>query len=158
MPRELLLVWWIWWRCSLLFPTVEGKDICSLEWNSDHSTTVKVDTAGESNLRIKHAGYYYVYSQVTFSASGSIPLENIIRHIRWKPVDSNSRHRLSPQPEAKDEILLKSYCAPGQKPLCTASQGGVFRLEKDDELYVQVTDVSWVNYDWNATFFGLYKL
>lgn len=117
-----------------------------------------MDTAGESKLRIKHAGYYYVYSQVTFSARGLTPLENIIRHIRWKESVDYRQKGHSHQLEAKDEILLKSYCAPNQQPLCTASQGGVFKLEKDEELYVQVTDLNWVNYDWNATFFGLYKL
>ncbi|KAG5263372.1 hypothetical protein AALO_G00264130 [Alosa alosa] len=134
--------------------TGKGNAVRALEWNSDHSSQVNVDTEGDSRLRISRAGYYYIYSQVTFSIkNGTAPLENTIRHVKLKKPDNTWS-----KPQEIDEVLLKSYCPPTKLPLCTASQGGVFKLDKDDRLYVQVTNLSWVNYDWSATFFGLYKL
>ncbi|XP_076149139.1 CD40 ligand [Alosa pseudoharengus] len=134
--------------------TGKGNAVRALEWNSDHSSQVNVDTEGDSRLRISRAGYYYIYSQVTFSIkNGTAPLENTIRHVKLKKPDNTWS-----KPQEIDKVLLKSYCPPTKLPLCTASQGGVFKLDEDDRLYVQVTNLSWVNYDWSATFFGLYKL
>lgn len=137
--------------------TATDNQACALEWNSDHSTKANVDTAGDSRLSIKHSGYYYVYSQVTFSVKNSKAAPtNTIRHVKWK--NSVKLFGKKVELEESDEVLLRAYCPSNLSSQCTASQGGVFKLEKDEQLYVQVTDLSWVNYDWNATFFGLYKL
>ncbi|XP_031443132.1 CD40 ligand isoform X2 [Clupea harengus] len=137
--------------------TATDNQACALEWNSDHSTKANVDTAGDSRLSIKHSGYYYVYSQVTFSVKNSKAAPtNTIRHVKWK--NSVKLFSKKVELEESDEVLLRAYCPSNLSSQCTASQGGVFKLEKDEQLYVQVTDLSWVNYDWNATFFGLYKL
>ncbi|XP_062380627.1 CD40 ligand [Sardina pilchardus] len=134
--------------------TENDKGDCALEWNTDHSTKVNVDTEGDSRLRISHAGYYYIYSQVTFSIKNATSvLVNSIRHVKVK-----EQVKTWMKPEEIDEVLLRSYCPPQQLPLCTASQGGVFKLDKGDQLYVQVTNLNWVHYDRNATFFGLYEL
>ncbi|KAL2077189.1 hypothetical protein ACEWY4_026693 [Coilia grayii] len=137
-------------------PCTGGKDktMCVLEWNAEHSVMVNVDTVKDSRITIQYPGYYYVYSQVTFSINNSNePLKNTIRHVKRK---DNTNKYLSP--EESDEILLSTYCAPKSMPFCTASQGGVFKLEQGEELYVSVNNLSWVSYDWNSTFFGLYKL
>lgn len=117
-----------------------------------------METGGDSRLTIQHPGFYYIYSQVTFSSGNNKEvLRNTIRRIQKK--ESTSKYT---PPEEKDEILVSSYCLlktmPGMPGMCTASTGGVFKLEKDEELYVSVNNLTWVNYDSKATFFGLYKL
>ncbi|XP_028816476.1 CD40 ligand [Denticeps clupeoides] len=131
--------------------TVEDKVPCVLVWNNDHSVRVNVDTEGPSRLKIKQTGYYYVYSQVTFSK----------RDVKTSPQNSiikSTDQSLRETHNKKDEVLLDSYCSVGYTSQCSAFQGGIFKLEQDEELYVRVTNLTWVSPDWNSTFFGLYKL
>ncbi|NWI88488.1 CD40L protein, partial [Pitta sordida] len=103
----------------------------------------------EGKLKVKEAGLYYIYSQVSFCSKG----ENqapftlyIYLHI----------------PKEKDRLLLK-----GHKTQCTLKSdcalqsirvGGVFELQEDDMIFVNVTDSTKVNYNHGHTYFGLFKL
>ncbi|XP_036379698.1 tumor necrosis factor ligand superfamily member 6-like [Megalops cyprinoides] len=119
-----------------------------LLWNHKHSTLRNVDhLALRGMLRIRIPGDYYVYSQVTFSKMNpKIPLLQTI--IRQK-----GQAKL-----VEEDVLLKAFCSPTSGDVCTSYHGGVFRLEKDQQLYVNVTDLDLVNFDRSATAFGLFLL
>ncbi|XP_016423425.1 CD40 ligand-like [Sinocyclocheilus rhinocerous] len=118
----------------------------SLLWDKEQSLLqdVRLSTKRDK-LTIRYPGIYFIYSQVTFSKhSTSFGLKQSIRSIEPK------------KQEVKE--LLKSFCSldPNASNLCTASLAGVFRLEKDQQLYVTVANTSLVNRD--SCSFGLFKL
>ncbi|KAG7484295.1 hypothetical protein MATL_G00047870 [Megalops atlanticus] len=119
-----------------------------LHWNHEHSTLRNVvHFPLRGMLRIRIPGDYYVYSQVTFSKMNpKIPLlQTIMRQTgQAKP--------------AEEDVLLKAFCSPTSGDACTSYHGGVFRLEKEQQLYVNVTDRDLVNFDRSATAFGLFLL
>ncbi len=96
-------------------------------------------------LTIQYPGIYFIYSQVTFSRNS--PLSSLKQSIR---------STVPKKHQGKE--LLKSFCSlkPNTQNLCTASVVGVFHLEKDQQLYVTVTNTSLVNRD--SCNFGLFKL
>uniref|UniRef100_A0A672PTN8 THD domain-containing protein n=1 Tax=Sinocyclocheilus grahami TaxID=75366 RepID=A0A672PTN8_SINGR len=118
----------------------------NLLWDEEHSLLQDVQfSTKRDKLTIRYPGIYFIYSQVTFSKhSTSFGLKQSIRSI-----EPNKQ-------EVKE--LLKSFCSldPNTSNLCTASLAGVFRLEKDQQLYVTVANTSLVNRD--SCSFGLYKL
>ncbi|XP_016306497.1 CD40 ligand-like [Sinocyclocheilus anshuiensis] len=118
----------------------------SLLWDEEHSLLqdVRLSTKRDK-LTIRYPGIYFIYSQVTFSKhSTSFGLKQSIRSIEPK------------KQEVKE--LLKSFCSldPNASNLCTASLAGVFRLEKDQQLYITVANTSLVNRD--SCSFGLFQL
>ncbi|KAK2891189.1 hypothetical protein Q8A67_013832 [Cirrhinus molitorella] len=116
-----------------------------LLWDEGHSLLQDVRLSEQEKLTIQYSGTYFIYSQVTFSKnSHSTSLKQSIRIIRPK--------------KQEDKELLKSFCSlnPDSSNMCTASLAGVFRLEKDQQLYVTVTNTSLVNRD--SCNFGLFKL
>lgn len=100
-------------------------------------------------LQIRIPGYYYIYSQVTFSKM----------HPKT-PLAQTVMSRKSLEGEAGEELLLKAFCSLKNETgdICTSSQGGIFRLEERQQLFVNVTDLSLVNYEATATTFGLFLL
>ncbi|XP_043112699.1 CD40 ligand [Puntigrus tetrazona] len=117
----------------------------SLLWDEEHSLVQEVRLSNERDkLIIQYPGIYFIYSQVTFSKNSA--LSSLKQSIRITV------------PKKQDKELLKSFCSlkPGTQNLCTASQAGVFHLEKDQQLYVAVTNTSLVNRD--SCNFGLFKL
>ncbi|XP_058653051.1 CD40 ligand isoform X2 [Onychostoma macrolepis] len=118
----------------------------SLLWDEEHSLVQDVRLSNERDkLTIQDPGIYFIYSQVTFSKNS--PLSSLKQSIR------------STVPKTRQgKELLKSFCSlkPNTSNLCTASLVGVFRLEKDQQLYVTVTNTSLVNRD--SCNFGLFKL
>lgn len=117
----------------------------SLLWDKERSLLQGVQiTVKRDRLTIQTPGVYFIYSQVTFSRRATKnPLKQTI-------------NRSGPKNDNKE--LLKSFCTlhENTEEMCTASSAGVFRLEKDQQVYVTVTDRSLVNkkYCW----FGLFKL
>ncbi|XP_029518608.1 CD40 ligand-like isoform X1 [Oncorhynchus nerka] len=119
-----------------------------LEWNIGHSVRKNVQYYMSSWLKVLQPGDYNIYSQVAFS--------------KWHPkTPLASRVKLRKGETGEEKDLMTAYCSLGDQDhtdVCTAFQGGVFRLEPDDQLSVWVTDPSLVNYEEGTTTFGLYKL
>uniref|UniRef100_A0A671M288 Uncharacterized LOC107658100 n=1 Tax=Sinocyclocheilus anshuiensis TaxID=1608454 RepID=A0A671M288_9TELE len=118
----------------------------SLLWDEEHSLLQDVRLSNERDkLTIQYPGIYLIYSQVTFSKNP--PLSSLKQSIR----------STVPKKQQGKE-LLKSFCSLNPNPpnLCTASLAGVFHLEKDQQIYVTVTNTSLVNRD--SCSFGLFKL
>ncbi|KAG7465112.1 hypothetical protein MATL_G00172710 [Megalops atlanticus] len=116
----------------------------TLKWNRDHSLLMKVEyLTSPGALKIVVPGDYYVYSQVTFTkVHPKIPL---VQTIMRKSAD-------------KEDLLLKAFCSMRDEEAHTSFQGGVFRLEKEEQLSLNVTDMKLINFDVTATAFGLFRL
>lgn len=120
----------------------------TLLWDSSHSVTDKINFKPSSGtLTIKYPGYYLIQSQVTFSKAHE---KGTLRQTIWTQ-KTNSEVQMK---------LLVSFCSLPRTStipdVCTASQSGVFRLEKDQMLFVNVTDSHLVHLD--STTFGLFRL
>ncbi|KTF79891.1 hypothetical protein cypCar_00018153 [Cyprinus carpio] len=118
----------------------------SLLWDEEHSLLQDVRLSKERDkLTIQYPGIYFIYSQVTFSKNS--PVSSLKQSIR-----------ITVPKKEQDKELLKSFCSlkPNTSNLCTASVAGVFHLEKDQQIFVTVTDTSLVNRD--SCSFGLFKL
>ncbi|KAJ8347916.1 hypothetical protein SKAU_G00265050 [Synaphobranchus kaupii] len=57
-----------------------------------------------------------------------------------------------------EDLLLKAFCSLRSGQACTSYQGRIVKLEEGQQLYVNVTDLSLVNFDVTATTFGLFLL
>ncbi|XP_036404465.1 CD40 ligand [Megalops cyprinoides] len=116
----------------------------TLKWNRDHSLLMKVEyLSSPGALKIVVPGDYYVYSQVTFTkVHPKIPL---VQTIMRKSAD-------------KEDLLLKAFCSMRDEEAHTSFQGGVFRLEKEEQLSLNVTDMNLINFDVTTTAFGLFRL
>ncbi|KAJ3587874.1 hypothetical protein NHX12_011469 [Muraenolepis orangiensis] len=119
-----------------------------LQWNMAHSKRCRVDYYQASWLKMKQAGYYYVYARVSFSRGGA-PGQPLVSKVMLK-------HDETREPEDK----MKAYCSLGNRSIgqCTASQGQLLHLEVGNLLSVWVENATWVDYEKHATTFGMYKL
>ncbi|XP_036423786.1 CD40 ligand [Colossoma macropomum] len=130
--------------------TADQRD--TLIWDEEHSLVKEIRLNSKGIVTIDYPGYYFVYSQVTFSKGHmKVPLRQVI----WTRKSKN---------DGKDkedwEKLLVSYCSLPQSSsvpdLCTASHTGVFELEKNQQLFLNVTGRDLVNAE--SSTFGLFKL
>ncbi|KAI5606258.1 CD40 ligand, partial [Silurus asotus] len=128
----------------------EGRDKINsntLVWDTTHSVVDKISLSTSGVLTIYYSGYYLIQSQVTFSSADE------------KAVLKQSLLTQRPNETGPTE-LLQSYCSLPRKAripdMCTASQAGVFKLEKDQRLYITVNNRSLVHHD--STTFGLFRL
>ncbi|XP_064206709.1 CD40 ligand-like [Anguilla rostrata] len=128
--------------------TIMASSGQTLKWNPDYSMLKNVEYYTRSrSLQIRVPGYYFVYSQVTFSkAHPKTPLAQFVMR------------RRSSAERAGEDLLLKAFCSPGSNDLCTSYQAGMFRLEEGQQLYVNVTDSSLVNFEVTTTTFGLFLM
>ncbi|XP_071374313.1 CD40 ligand isoform X2 [Centroberyx affinis] len=118
-----------------------------LEWNMGHSVLRNINYYYSSWLTVLQPGDYYVYARVTFSRwNPKLPLACIVKM------------RSSEMGEERD--VMKAYCSlqGNSSGLCTATQAEVITLEARSQLSVWVQDLSMVNYEEEATTFGMYKL
>ncbi|TSS60355.1 CD40 ligand [Bagarius yarrelli] len=128
---------------------VSNKDMGqsnTLLWSTSHSVLDKVSLSMSGVLTIQYPGYYLIQSHVTFSkAHAKDPLKQVI---------------LSQKTGKRPSELLRSFCSlPSGNTipsLCTTSETAVFRLEKGERLFVNVTDKQLVNMEF--TTFGLFRL
>ncbi|XP_076877316.1 CD40 ligand [Brachyhypopomus gauderio] len=125
----------------------------TLIWDQEHSVKEKINLGTSGALSIQIPGYYFLQSQVTFSKRHmKVPLSQII-WTRIPKLDKGTGNW-------DEKTLLQAYCSLSQDSsvpnMCTASQSGVFRLEKHQQLFVNVTDRSLVNVD--SSTFRLFKL
>lgn len=103
----------------------------------------------EGKLKVKEAGLYYIYAQVSFctKAANSAPFTLYI--YLYLPME-------------EDRLLLKGLDTHSTSTsLCDLQSvrvGGVFKLREDDMVFVNVTDSRRVNYNHGSTYFGIFKL
>lgn len=135
------------WIVLFLTPTAKSSEFVrtnKLLWDLGHSMLQEVQLSSQRDmLIIQKSGIYFIYSQVTFSKQPKSTLKQAIKIT---------------EPDKKDDKeLLKAFCSLNNSStaMCTASVG-VFQIQKDQQLYVTVTNKSLVNRD--SCSFGLFKL
>ncbi|XP_043921235.1 CD40 ligand [Protopterus annectens] len=107
----------------------------------------------EGYVRIGDPGLYYVYSQISFCENtSSQSREPFVQYIYLKKANLVKKMLLLKGAHAQSSYKDQS-CG-----LHSIHQGGVFDLSNGDELFVNVTDASRVNYSEGSTYFGLFKL
>ncbi|XP_062581478.1 uncharacterized protein LOC134243254 [Saccostrea cucullata] len=123
------------------------------------------DIAFLSNMKYRHGrlvvpsdGYYYVYSQVSFVElySGSNPATQ----------SSSISHYLCRYniiyPNGGEEILAKNAASKASNSKVVGEYsshiGALFKLRRDDEVYVKVSDLSLMVRDVRRNYFGIFKL
>lgn len=103
----------------------------------------------EGKLKVKEAGLYYIYSQVSFCTKAATSAPFTLYIYLYLPME-------------EDRLLLKglnthststSFC-----DLQSIREGGVFKLREGDMVFVNVTDSTRVNYNHGSTYFGIFKL
>ncbi|CAL8331626.1 unnamed protein product [Gadus morhua 'NCC'] len=121
-----------------------------LQWNMDHSILKNVGYYWASWLEVQQPGDYYVYARVSFSGGGKegMPLVSMVLR----------KHNET----GKSHDVMKAYCSLGNhgsaQGQCTVSQGQVLSLQMGNLLGVWVENHTWVNYEREATTFGMFKL
>ncbi|NWT03778.1 CD40L protein, partial [Mionectes macconnelli] len=102
----------------------------------------------EGKLKVKEAGLYYIYSQVSFCTkeASSAPFTlYIYLHL----------------PKEEDRLLLKGLQTQGTRKDCELQSirvGGVFKLREDDTVFVSVTDSTKLISSHGNNYFGMFKL
>ncbi|XP_075690609.1 lymphotoxin-alpha-like [Rhinoderma darwinii] len=136
----------------------------TLTWTThiDNSFTQGNLTLKNNKLHVKHKGLYFIYTQATFGGQQC-------------PQDSKNFVSLSVilesiEHEDKIQLLRADKTACEQPGATTANkgnsagwnksifQGGAFRLEEGDILYVQTTGTEYLKREKGATYFGAYAL
>ncbi|NXL26917.1 CD40L protein, partial [Glaucidium brasilianum] len=127
-----------------------SKAVSVLEWRTTmYGPMSNAISYQEGKLKVKEAGLYYIYSQVSFctKAESSAPFTLYI--YLYLPME-------------EDRLLLKGLDTHStSKSLCdlqSIREGGVFKLREGDMVFVNVTDSTLVNYKHGSTYFGIFKL
>ncbi|KAM5238715.1 tumor necrosis factor ligand superfamily member 6 isoform 1-T1 [Ctenodactylus gundi] len=122
-----------------------------LEWEDTYGIALISGVKYQKgSLVINDTGLYFVYSKVYFrgQSCNNQPLSHKV-YLR------NSEYH-------QDLVLMEgkmmSYCTTGQMWAHSSYLGAVFDLSRADHLYVNVSELSLVNFEESKTFFGLYKL
>ncbi|NXC97012.1 CD40L protein, partial [Certhia familiaris] len=121
-----------------------------LEWKETmYGPTNSLISNKDGKLKVKEAGLYYIYSQVSF-CTREVSLAPFTLYIYLHIPEEEDRLLLKGQ---KTQSTLKSLCE-----LQSIRVGGVFNLREDDIVFVNVTDSSKVQYNHGNTYFGIFKL
>ncbi|KAJ7403800.1 CD40 ligand [Pitangus sulphuratus] len=102
----------------------------------------------KGKLKVKEAGLYYIYSQVSFCTkeASSAPFTlYVYLHL----------------PKEEDRLLLKGLQTQGTGKDCELRSirvGGVFKLREDDMVFVNVTDSTKLIVSHGNNYFGIFKL
>lgn len=103
----------------------------------------------EGKLKVKEAGLYYIYSQVSFCTKPETLAPFTLYIYLYLPME-------------EDRLLLKGLDTHSNSvSLCNLQsirEGGVFKLREGDMVFVNVTDSTRVNYSHGSTYFGIFKL
>ncbi|KQK75414.1 CD40 ligand [Amazona aestiva] len=128
-----------------------SRRVSVLEWKTTMygPTSNNVISYQEGKLKVKEAGLYYIYSQVSFcSMEATLAPFTLYIYLHL--------------PMEEDRLLLKGFdthrtstssCEPQ-----SIREGGVFELREGDMVFVNVTDSTRVNYKQGITYFGIFKL
>ncbi|XP_037979062.1 CD40 ligand isoform X2 [Motacilla alba alba] len=129
-----------------------------LEWRETmYGPTNSLISNKEGKLKVKEAGLYYIYSQVSFCTT-EVSLAPFTLYIYLHIPKEEDRLLLKGQ---KTQTSLKTYEEEHLKTLCGLQSirvGGVFNLREDDMVFVNVTDSTKVRYSHGNTYFGIFKL
>ncbi|XP_024407626.1 tumor necrosis factor ligand superfamily member 6 [Desmodus rotundus] len=122
-----------------------------LEWEDTYGIALVSGVKyKKGNLVINDTGLYFVYSKVYFRGQSckKQPLNHKVymRNLKY------------PQDLVLMEEKMMDYCTAGQMWARSSYLGAVFNLTSADHLYVNVSELSLVNFEESKTFFGLYKL
>ncbi|XP_012620572.2 tumor necrosis factor ligand superfamily member 6 [Microcebus murinus] len=122
-----------------------------LEWEDTYGISLISGVKYKKGaLVINDTGLYFVYSKVYFrgQSCNNQPLSH-------KVYMRNTRY---PQDLVMMEGKMMNYCTAGRMWARSSYLGAVFNLTSADHLYVNVSELSLVNFEESRTFFGLYKL
>ncbi|XP_034047099.1 tumor necrosis factor ligand superfamily member 14 [Thalassophryne amazonica] len=122
---------------------VHGKDIMS--WSTAAGPLIHEMIYEDQNLIIQREGYYYIYSKVFFSET------SVFNHTIQKNTQGYS----------KSITLLLSRKSPktGNNGRSNSYLGGVFHLDKNDRLFVKVSNTSQIVRHWPyENVFGAYMI
>ncbi|XP_037023409.2 tumor necrosis factor ligand superfamily member 6 [Artibeus jamaicensis] len=122
-----------------------------LEWEDTYGIALVAGVKyKKGSLVINDTGLYFVYSKVYFRGQSckKQPLNHKVymRNLKY------------PQDLVLMEEKMMDYCTTGQMWARSSYLGAVFNLTSADHLYVNVSELSLVNFEESKTFFGLYKL
>ncbi|XP_042530402.1 tumor necrosis factor ligand superfamily member 6 [Dipodomys spectabilis] len=122
-----------------------------LEWEDTYGVSLVSGVKYvQGSLVINDTGLYFVYSKVYFR--GQSCTNQPLSH---KVYTRNSNY-------LQDLVLMEgkmmNYCTSGQMWARSSYLGAVFSLTTADHLYVNVSELSLVNFEESKTYFGLYKL
>ncbi|NP_001243710.1 CD40 ligand [Oryctolagus cuniculus] len=136
-----------------LISEASSKSSSVLQWAKKGYYTMSntlVTLENGKQLKVKRQGFYYIYAQVTFCSnqepSSQAPF---IASLCLKSSGGSER------------ILLRAANARSSSKTCEQQSihlGGVFELQADASVFVNVTDASQVNHGTGFTSFGLLKL
>ncbi|NXG72151.1 CD40L protein, partial [Baryphthengus martii] len=103
----------------------------------------------EGKLKVKEAGIYYIYSQVSFCTKAAMSAPFTLYIYLYLPME-------------EDRLLMKGLDTHSTSTaLCdlqSIREGGVFELREGDMVFVNVTDSTQVNYKHGSNYFGIFKL
>ncbi|XP_074910057.1 CD40 ligand [Buteo buteo] len=103
----------------------------------------------DGKLKVKEAGLYYIYSQVSFCTKAETSAPFTLYIYLYLPME-------------EDRLLLKGLDTHStSKSFCdlqSIREGGVFKLREGDMVFVNVTNSTQVNYSHGSTYFGIFKL
>ncbi|XP_044124768.1 CD40 ligand [Bufo gargarizans] len=123
----------------------------ALRWKEKGYLTTKSEISyTNGKLRVETPGVYYVYSQVSFSASSAqFQKAPFVQYIYMKRMHETER------------LLVKganTLAQPAISALHSSKVGAVFTLKRNDFIFVNVTDPSLIDYSPELTYFGMFKL
>ncbi|KFO89112.1 CD40 ligand [Buceros rhinoceros silvestris] len=127
------------------------KTLSVLQWRTTMygPTDNNLISYQEGKLKVKEAGLYYIYSQVSFctqAKTSALFTLHIYLHL----------------PMEEDRLLMKGLDTHNTSTsvcdLQSIREGGVFKLREGDMVFVNVTDSRRVIYKHGSTYFGMFKL
>ncbi|XP_075690486.1 CD40 ligand [Rhinoderma darwinii] len=124
----------------------------ALRWQEKGYFTTKLEISyTNGKLQVETPGVYYVYSQVSFCVNSTQFLTSpFVQYMYMK------------RPHEKERLLLKganTFVSQTANCALHSSQfGAVFTFNKDDFIFVNVTDPSCIIYSPEFTYFGMFKL
>lgn len=141
------------------FQTEKGTRFSVPHWIYDR------DIAFISNMKYQHGrlvvpsdGYYYVYSQVSFlelysGSSGGTRADSVSHFLcRYNIIYPNGGEETLAQntvSKSSNNQVVGEY---------SSHLGALFKLRKDDEVYVKVSDLSLMVRDVRKNYFGIFRL
>ncbi|NWR63114.1 CD40L protein, partial [Bucorvus abyssinicus] len=128
-----------------------NKTLSVLQWKTTMygPTNNNLISYQEGKLKVKEAGLYYIYSQVSFCTKAETSAPFTLYIYLYLPME-------------EDRLLLKGLDTHSTSTsLCylqSIREGGVFKLREGDMVFVNVTDSTRVIYKHGSTYFGIFKL
>ncbi|NXT43073.1 CD40L protein, partial [Pelecanoides urinatrix] len=127
-----------------------NKTVSVLEWKTTMYGPMNNNSISyqEGKLKVKEAGLYYIYSQVSFCTKAATSAPFTLYIYLYLPME-------------EDRLLLRGLDTHSTSTACdlqSIREGGVFKLREGDMVFVNVTDSTRVNYKHGSNYFGIFKL